>query len=296
MRQMNEDHRLIRQYLLGDLTEAEKQQVEKLFMSDPEYRENVSIIEEELIEDYLEGALTKQEREKFASYFLATPQQLQKLRIAKSLKKYVGVEMDANPPSGKEGNVIQHNGHRKSGQWLKWRNPLVVLPIAAALLIVLVLGAVKLVELRRLSNQHEQEQARRLSVERELAQLNDASSPRDTRVPPIVLPPVVVRDARTSGKFSPPANATVVELLLVLIGEKYPSYRVLLQKMDAPESYTIDNLHAESTPSGQAVVVRLPTHLLTRGDYQLQLLGVIAADKTEQAGKYDFQVTDRPTP
>jgi hypothetical protein len=295
MRQINEDDSLIRQYLLGALTSAEQQHVEELFISNPEYRENVLIVEEELIEDYLDGALSESERKEFASHFLATPQQRQRLRIAKTLKKYAGAEASASPPFAGE-TYSDNNGRRKSGHWIKWRNPVVLLPMAATLLIVLVLGAVKLVELRRSSNQREQEQSRRLAVEREVAQLNDPSRPREAQGFAVILAPIVVRDAQASGKVSPPANATVVELMLVLIGEKYPGYRALLQKTGEPEPLTIDNLRAESTTAGQAVVVRLPTQLLTRGDYQVRLLGVTTNGEAEQVGKYDFQLTDRAAP
>lgn len=290
MRDISEDKGRVRRYLLGELSEAEQQQVEELFLTNPEYGENVLIIENELIEDYLEDALTEAELIGFEQHFLLTPQQIRKLRIAKSLKKYAANQADTRHPPADEETSLPRNGQRRTTSWLNWRRPLVVLPIAAALLLVLTLGTVKLLEMRRLSHQREQQLSRRIAAERELAKLNDPATPRDGLAFSVALSPVLVRDAQRAGKVSPPANAPVVELLLLLVGERYPSYRVLLLRTGETEPLTIQNLHAGNTPKGQAVIVKIPSHLLQHGDYQLQLLGVMANGETELVSNYDFQV------
>ena len=287
MKQFMEDKGRIRQYLLGVLPEVEQRRIEELFILNPDYREHVSIIEDELIEDYLDGELSEEEGQQFTAYFLATPQQRRRLQIARSLKSHAAQSAD-------ERTVRKDFGRRKSLHWLSWRNPFFALPVAAVLLIFVLVGTGKVLEVRRLSQQREQEQIRRAAIERELAQVNDPGGARSGQVFAVVLPPVSVRGmGQGPAGFTPPADAPVVELRLVLIGEEFQSYRVLLQRVGEPGSFAIQNLRAESTPEGRAVTVRVPAHLLSRGDYQLQLLGVGAGGQAEPTGDYTFQVIAR---
>lgn len=296
MKEIPEDNSVIRQYLLGGLSETEQRRIEELFIQDADYRENVLITEDELVEDYLEGALTEQERQKFVAHFLATPQQKQKLRLAMSLKRYASGDTGTGlSPAG--GDAASGRDKRRiSLHWLKLRNPFTVLPLAAALLILLVFGAGRLVEMRRLSREREQEQSRRAEVERELAAANAPGFTPGGQVYPFVLSPISVRGGPGGGSAAPPADATVVELLLVLMGDARPSYRVLLQKVGEPGAFAVGNLRAVDTPTGQAVSVKIPARLLPRGHYQLQLLSVNADGQAEPVGDYEVQVVNRPTP
>jgi hypothetical protein len=290
MRQTSENENLIRQYLLGEVPEAEQTHFEERFFLNPAYREQVLIVENELIDDYLKGALTEQEQKRFKEHFLSSPQQLRKLRIAQSIKKYVAVTAGAAPQSLDEESSAHKNGQTRSFSWLNWRNPFVLMPAASLLVVLMILGVGKLIEVRQLSDQREQEQHRHSTDEQELAQMNDPAKPQNKAAFTVVLSSIVVRDAQVSGLLSQPAEGTVVEFHLLLVGEKYPSYQVQLQKIGELEPYAIKNLHAESKTAGQAVVLRVPAHLLTRGDYQIQLLGVTTSGETEPVRQYEFQV------
>src|SRR5205085_10393888 len=144
MREENENDLMIRRLLLDELSEDERTRIEELFIADGDYRERVLIEEDDLIDDYLEGALAAGERERFLSHYLSTPQQRRKLRIAKSIKKYVaGNIVLAAPPS--DGGEPQHGtGQRGHTNWLRLRNLLVSLPLAAALMLVFGFGVMKL--------------------------------------------------------------------------------------------------------------------------------------------------------
>lgn len=282
---------VIRRYLLGDLSETEQRPIEESFLLNLDYRENLLIAEHELIEDYLDGALSEQERNRFESYFLATPQQRQKLRIARSLKGYA-VGKPTVPAFPAKADLRSENRPARTGRWLKLRRPLILVPMAAVLLIAITIGALKLIELRRSRAREAQEQSRRIIIEQELARINSLDGRRASQGLTVILPPVSLRGAGRSRKFSPPADKIPVEFQLVIDGEQYPAYRALLQKMEASQSFAIPNLRAASTPAGKAVPLRIPTHLLTRGRYRLQLFGVTATGENEFVGDYDFEVTD----
>lgn len=293
MREVNESQTQLRRFLLDELDEAERRRIEELFISDGDYRENVLIAEEELIEDYLEGSLPVEERERFLSHYLTTPEQRRKLRVAKSIKKFaaVGVPATATPT---DGGGPQHGAGRPGrANRLTLRNPLVSLPLAAALIFAIGIGVIKLLGVWRPNKQQEQEQAQRTTDERELAQSNDPSLPVQQRVGgtafSVNVLPVSPRGG-SAAKFSPPPQAAPVQLLLVLGGDEYQSYQVDLLIPGRPGRRIVRQLHAEATPAGRAIPLIIPASLLTRGDYRVRLAGLTPAGDVEEIAEYTFQV------
>ncbi|HEV7904647.1 MAG TPA: hypothetical protein VGO96_12460 [Pyrinomonadaceae bacterium] len=295
IKEANEDDQLIRRFLLGDVSEEERQRVEESFITDSVYSESVLMAENDLIEDYLEGDLPQAEKEQFDAHFLSTPRQRRKVRIAESLKKFAVAEAAAPSPATGEGRMPRQPQQRTSSNVLTLRKPLVILSLAAVLLIALGLGAWKIVGIRRENERREQAQTRRAAIEQELAQLNvrPGGTPSDARIFSTDLSPVVVRSSANSGMISPPAQTTVVELRLVLIGEEYQNYRASLQKFDSTDQFTIPGLRAESATGGKVVPVKIPARLLTRGIYQLRLRGDNGTGEPVEVGEYQFQLTNQ---
>ena len=89
---------LTRRYLLGHLKGLEREQLEKRFVIDPEYREETLIIEEELLEDYLELCLIPDDKRRLDSQYFATPQREQKLLVARAIRRYCLVEEISHCP------------------------------------------------------------------------------------------------------------------------------------------------------------------------------------------------------
>src|SRR5215813_294239 len=79
---------LLREFLLGKVGDEERVRIESLFLTDPEAREKVLVIEQELIEDYLEDSLNAADREKFLLRYGQTAEQVQQLRITKAIKDW----------------------------------------------------------------------------------------------------------------------------------------------------------------------------------------------------------------
>src|SRR5438552_18076005 len=78
----------IRRYLLGDLDDGTRAEVEKRFLSDGEVFEELLVAEDEIINDYASGRLDPEERADFEAHFLATPDRQQKLRFARALHRH----------------------------------------------------------------------------------------------------------------------------------------------------------------------------------------------------------------
>jgi hypothetical protein len=95
MKLKEEEKKLLARYLLGDLSESEKAQIEARFFAEDEYYEELLVAEDELIYDYLRGALATKERKQFAAQIAASPKRLEKVQFVKALM----AEATENPPA-----------------------------------------------------------------------------------------------------------------------------------------------------------------------------------------------------
>lgn len=89
MNEMPEKQNTVRKYLLGQLDdETEMRRLEEKILLDEGFAEQLAIAEDDLIDDYLDGTLTGREREQFIQFFLSSPQIKEKLRLIQNLRKY----------------------------------------------------------------------------------------------------------------------------------------------------------------------------------------------------------------
>jgi len=89
------DDELLRQYLLGALSDDEQSQTEQRLLADKPFADLLPVAEDELFDDYVSNYLPQKERRQFESYFLSSPPRRKKLVLAKSLRLYVNKH---NPP------------------------------------------------------------------------------------------------------------------------------------------------------------------------------------------------------
>lgn len=121
----------LRQFLLGNVDDKERERIESLFVTNS-VRERMLAAEEELIEDYLEDSLNPADKEKFIAQYAVTPAQRQKLRITKSIKDWAMAEAKAC--------ATTISGWSRSRGRLRLK-PMFVIPIAATAMIALIVGA-----------------------------------------------------------------------------------------------------------------------------------------------------------
>ena len=87
----------VRGYLLKQLPDAERQEIELRLLSDDSFFPELEIGEDELIDDYLANELSRAERVRFEENFLTSPERLSKLRSAQAMKRYLGPFTPAPP-------------------------------------------------------------------------------------------------------------------------------------------------------------------------------------------------------
>ena len=140
----------IRQYLLGELSEEEREGIEQRLLSDDDYYQQVLIAEEELAYDFARNELPDQDRIKFTRHALPVPEWRQEVKFARALSKYV----EENGPRRAEAPAV--SVERRS--WLEplaafFRRPAVGFSLAAALLLSLALVAWTATRNRRLNDE-----------------------------------------------------------------------------------------------------------------------------------------------
>lgn len=277
---------LLRQFLLNQVGEEERQRIESLFMTDSVARERVLAAEQELIDDYLDNSLTTEERETFIGQYAATPAQQRKLRIAQSIKHWATTTASETPAAitasrktGAASSWISGWGRRFESLRLK---PAFAVTVAATAIILIVAVALWL--------KIGQGNGDRRAMEHKIARLNDPS--RQNEVPPqtptLTLSPVEPRSIEPQDEVTLRPDVQVVELRLLWIQkERFPTYRAVVRRVDAGESLSAVDLRAESDGS---VRMKLPADSLKRGLYQIELTGITPNGPTGPSEEYTFNV------
>ena len=87
------DERLIVRYLLRDsieveLCEDEFQDIEMLYLADPDFHEQVLAIEDELIQSYANAELSDEENLRFEQIYLYDPAKFRRIRFSRNLSNW----------------------------------------------------------------------------------------------------------------------------------------------------------------------------------------------------------------
>lgn len=263
---------VLREFLLGKVDDEERARIESLYLTDSEAREKVQVIEQELMEDYLEDSLTAGDRDKFLSLYGQTAAQRRELRITKAIQDWARRE-NLQPTIPETLSLW----NRLRGRL--WLRPAFVIPIAVTALIAFVFGGIWL-----------NNRMIRAAIDRELAALNTPAKLREAlpQTVTIELHPIVVRSVERQNEFKKSADVQFVELRLPWNQERYQTYQAEVQRVGDDESFTIPNLPAESDG---VIRLRLPAHMLSRGQYQIRLGGLVGNSVVSRTEEYSFTVS-----
>ena len=271
---------LLREFLLGQLADEDRERIEDLFLTDSRTRDRVLAVEQDLIDDYLEDSLSQEEKERFLSRYAQTDEQRRKLRITGAIKDWAVREARTSHPDAPVATVWS-----RFRTWLGLK-PRFLVPITVTILIAVVLAIVWL--------NSRVEQRKHLAIEQELAQLNSPASLRGipAEMTSLALRPVSVRSVEPQAELQIPTGTRIVELQLPWIqSERYSVYQAEVKRVDERESFTIPNLQAENDDR-YTIRLRLPAQMLRRGHYQINLTGVNANSSAGSIEDYSFVVAN----
>jgi len=301
--------RRLRRYVLGELDEPLRAELEETLVSDPDAFEALGVIEDELVEEYLDGALDAAERGAFERGFLTSDRRESRLRFARELRERArdaaagpALRSEATPAAGSTrprpawlalaaalafslvGNIwlatrpAEPDVPRQPLPAAEARSPVAAAPAPAP--------GDSAADIARERTARVQAELHAARLERELARARSS-------VVTLALAAGRLRSAGDAARISLPAEAVAVRLRLELASAAYSSYRAALVDQDGNEVWTASRLEAKRQGGDPVVVLVLPATLLPAGDYEVALSGSQRGGEPELVATYAFRVTGR---
>src|SRR5262249_50293730 len=131
MQYQENDKNVLRRYLLCDLDEETRLEIESRLLLDNDFNDQLLIVEDELIDDYVCGDLPSPLREKFEKHTPLMPEIPRKVRIREAIASFA----PPSPQSGAGRQAAKFSLHLPSFfRRLRWQ------PIAGLAVVVISLG------------------------------------------------------------------------------------------------------------------------------------------------------------
>ena len=104
-------------YLLGTLSEAEREHLEEQYFSDDDKFENIEIAEDEVVDRYVRGKLAPNEVERFKEVLATSPRLVERVKLASILINQIESREQA---SGIASEAVVDKKAEKPGWWKRW--------------------------------------------------------------------------------------------------------------------------------------------------------------------------------
>jgi|SRR5579859_1839346 len=289
----SERERFIGRYLLGQVSQEERDTFEDQYLADDDTFEELIAAENDMIDSYVRGGLSKIEQEQFESHFLNTPERRERVDFARSLATY-----------GTAGNLVSSPGWKSIPALLKMQ-PATMRFALVAMFLVMASATWIVVNNSRLRRQLDQSQREQQQLRHEIARLNTqlqeslaAGSQKQELAqldPPgsaklsVVLAPVARGHGRQNTVFISPGVASVA-VRLNREGEDYSTYGVSLETVEGVPVLQKNGLKSQPATSGNVITAEFLAKSLNPGDYVLKLTGTTAGGKKEDLDAYSFRV------
>ena len=298
------DQELLVRYLLGELPETERVELEQLCLESDEVFDLVEAVEAELADDYVRGTLAGRRRKEFEKHLVNTPGRAEQVHLAKLIAK--------------EGEA-QRSLFPRVKRWLSVLIPQPNLRPAytgvAALALLVTVGWFLL--RRGEQTPKEAQVAQRSSpafdkgAEQKPGPVSAYTPPQPStgngdHFPKSIKRPVIatftlipggVRGEGESNVFAIPYQTDRVRFRVDLLSSnKYRTYRASLRRVEGEQLFAQDNLSASK--GGDTVIVEIPAKSAPSGMSVLTLSGVGTSGDVEEIAKYviTLRLTGRNDP
>jgi len=301
------NQQMLEKYLLGDLSEPERERIEKEYFTNDEAWELLTTVEDELIDSYIRGRLSKRQRGQFQNYFLQSPRRRERYEFALLL-------LDPAVRQSPDDTALSHSGERRSQLFWPGFSKWISAPqlYTAVTVLMLVICAFLTMQNGRLRLQVEGMRSEQTALQKEIrtfresaTSINSTQNESDTSeifgtgqlpVLYLLLEPGNVRAAGSGSTHQIPRLATTpatVILALDLAQDEYPQYNVKIQSADGRTVREMAGLQSHPMNNGgRGVLIKIPSEVLPRGDYIVWLSGQAGSSKPVRVNSYLFSVID----
>lgn len=312
-------------YLLGTLSEAEREQLEEQYFSDVEEFENIEIAEDDVVDRYVRGKLTASEVENFKKVLATSPRLVERVKLARILTDQIELQQQTSEAPAK---VVTEKQAEKTGWWNRWfgsgfqLTPAFRTAMVTALAVVILPGAFLIygwvnsrrvsrqlasdktqleLEIQQLKDQIKEEQTRTtqsnealLARQNEVKQLEELLAQLETQRPGtpnivtfITLAPGALRSGGSQSDFTVKPNSSAIEITLQLRTNEYSSYNVIVKNPERGVVHRALRLQPRNTSAGPTISFRVPANKMSPSDYTIRLE---AAGSNDPVDDYSFRV------
>lgn len=305
---------MIDRYLLGDVSVAERDAIEKRFFTDAAFMEEILAAEDDLIDAYVRRELSDPDRQRFENHFALAPGRRERIQTARSLLAVAGAQQ--SPPRAQARDVPRVPSVaplRLGGLASRWT-------LAASLVAAVAAASWLLVDDLRLRHDLARAQQDRTALERQQQDLERAladqqklsadlraaaakveepppqgrgaqSSPRIAAF--VLLPGLLRSPGRATRLTMPPGIDSATFHLSVETDVTGSTLQVVLRRTGAAEIWRRGNLTIQQAAAGRIVAVTIPARLLTEGEFLMTLTAASAGRPERVVGDYPFTVATR---
>jgi hypothetical protein len=317
VRKEDDNDRLLRNYLLGVLPEAETERLDELSVTEEEFAQKLTIAEHDLLDAYVNGELTERELPQFQKQYSGSPHRIERVRFAQAFqllnKTHDQTEVTRSDDS-EERPTTSTASFFKFSNWtaLKWG------VVTSCLLLSVVASWFFVQQLRQRSpqtalqtpgavsdsaTQGRNDQEHRVDEQPtpgSAAQIDQqpVAQPATTqpanrpspRVVAFVLKPQM-RSVSPPVELTIPDDTTIVALTLQLEPSDTNDFRAIL--VDGSSDRTVwKGPRVKTTTSGEGSVlsIRVPAALLKPQMYRVRVIGIYPNGTEETTNEYSFRV------
>jgi anti-sigma factor RsiW len=295
MRLIRRSDQTLRLYVLGELREPSRLDVEERLVTDPDFFEALGMTEDDLTEEYVEGTLSAADTECFERHYLTTHERRQDLAFFRQLKSYA---VEQRPTVRLADRLRLNDLFRFHPLWSSVAAGVFILLVGGNL--ALLLGNYRLQgQFDHVRAEHQREGELRLQLQRQVAALTAQGNTLQGRLesqqgtgslPTFGLTSGRLRGPGSGARLSISSNAQHVRLELQLPGNDSSPYRAVLYDEAGDVIWSQAKLKAESISGRSAVVVLVPSAVLSSGEYELKLSAATARRDLEVVATYSFRV------
>jgi hypothetical protein len=257
----------MRGYLLGTLDSTLKTEFEERILYAPEVYEELLIVEEELIDNYVAGGLSQLERQQFETHFLTTAERQNNLRFGQLLKRYLNSH-EIEDPAAAATSAPARKPFMFSPSLLG--GPMMTFCVTGVVLLGIVL--LGWITFRR-----------------------PLIPPTQQKAEPVVVvtlaPGSIATGGNTTKQVNVPPKGYNLKLELELKNASFRNYKFELLRENKPVQ-TSAALPVQAKGQQYVIPLTITGEVLSPGDYQVKLSGVLDSGADEFIQNYSFRVIE----